>query len=306
MRAGSLSLTIGLIATIAAATARPLEAQQLSYPVSEGLFAPVTLIGTQQINNNSIAFSQDVPGVAKTEDHPAPAHTGFGAFVRATGSDFAAFPKRRSTWVLLGIGAAGALLVHPADDNLNAHLAGSKAIDRFWAPGKIIGSAGTQAAVSLGLYLGGRYFVPVVEGQPRTNKWSHLGYDLLRGQIVSQAFVHGLKYAVRRDRPTGECCSFPSGHAASAFVAASILERHLGYRSAWPTLLIATYVATSRLHDNRHFASDVVFGSAIGMATGWMIVGRHGRNEYTLMPMPVPGGFAVALTRFGGGSPGKS
>ena len=81
--------------------------------------------------------------------------------------------------------------------------------------------------------------------------------------------------------------------------AASVLERHLGYRAAWPTLAIATYVGVSRLHDNRHFLSDVLFGSAIGMATGWTVVGRHGRNEYALVPLPVPGGMGVALTRVG-------
>jgi membrane-associated phospholipid phosphatase len=246
-----------------------------------------------------LTSSQDVPGVQKAEDHPAPQHTGFGAFVRTTGADFASFPRRPSTWVILGIGAAGALLAHPIDDNVNSHIAGSSFAKKFFAPGKVIGAAGTQAAVALGLYFGGRYFVPAAEGEPRTNKWSHLGYDLMRGQILTQAFVHGIKYAVRRDRPTGECCSFPSGHAASAFVAASILERHLGYRAAWPTLLAATYVATSRLHDNRHFLSDVIFGSSIGMATGWTIVGRHGRNEYALVPTPVQGGFAIALTRTG-------
>ena len=81
-----------------------------------------------------------------------------------------------------------------------------------------------------------------------------------------------------------------------------MLERHLGYRAAWPTLLIATYVGVSRLHENKHFLSDVVFGSAVGMATGWTVVGRHGRNEYALMPTPVHGGMAIALTRVSGDS----
>ena len=300
MRAAQF-LTFASCLALGSAASGTAGAQELSSHLPQQLFEPSELVGTHAMNT-PVAFSQDVPAVTRTEDHPVPQHTGFNAFVRATGSDFAAFPRRTSTWVLLGIGAGAALLVHPTDDDVNAHLVGSKAVNRLWAPGKIIGSAGTQAALSLGLYFGGRYLVPAVEGEPRTNKWSHLGYDLLRGQILSQAFIHGIKYAVRRDRPTGECCSFPSGHAASAFVTASILERHLGYRAAWPTLVAATYVATSRLHDNRHFVSDVVFGSAIGMATGWTIVGRHGRNEYTLMPMPVRGGFALALTRVGGGA----
>ena len=67
--------------------------------------------------------------------------------------------------------------------------------------------------------------------------------------------------------------------------------------AAWPTLLIATYVAMSRLHDNRHFLSDVVFGSAVGISTGWTVVGRHGRSQFALTPMPIPGGMGVALSR---------
>lgn len=300
MRAGHWFLTVGLVFAVGAATAQPAGAQELSSRFSQPLFAPAQLVGTGHAS--VVVFDQDVPGVVKTEEHPAPQHTGFSAFARALGSDFAAFPRRPSTWVILGIGAGAALLAHPIDDDVNAHLVGSKSFSRFWEPGHIVGSVGVQGGLALGLYFGGRYLVPAVQGQPRTNKWSHLGYDLLRAQLLSQAFIQGIKLGVRRDRPSGDCCGFPSGHAASAFATAAVLERHLGYRAAWPTLLAATYVATSRLHDNVHFLSDVLFGSAIGMATGWTVVGRHGRNEYTLLPVPVRGGFALALTRLGGGS----
>ena len=242
------------------------------------LFAPANLVGTTR-PRPSRAVTQVLPLPDPAQAPPTPPSTGFRAIVRTTGSDFAAFPRRTSTWVILGVGAASALLAHPADDDANAHLVGSPAVGRFFAPGKWIGSAWVQGGASIGLYLGGRYLVPEVDGQPKTNRISHLGYDLLRAQILTQAFVHSIKFAVRRDRPTGECCSFPSGHAATAFASASVLERHLGYRAAWPTLLVATYVAVSRLHDNRHFLSDIVFGSSIGLATGWTVVGRHGRDE---------------------------
>ena len=131
---------------------------------------------------------------------------------------------------------------------------------------------------------------------PKTNKVSHLGFDLIRALVVSQALTQGIKQAVRRDRPTGECCAFPSGHASATFAVASVLERHLGYRGAWPTFLIASYVAASRLHDNRHFLSDVLFGGALGIASGWTVVGRHGRSSYALMPVPVRGGLMLSLT----------
>ena len=247
----------------------------------------------------TLALVQDAAAVqvAQAEVHPEPAHTGFGALAKDTLGDFKAFPRRRSTWVILGIGAAAAGLVHPEDPEINSHLVGSKAVGRLWAPGKWIGSAPVQIGASLGLYVIGRYVVPAAEGEPRTNKLSHLGFDLLRAQILSQTFVQAIKHTVRRDRPTGECCSFPSGHAATAFAAAAVLERHFGYRAAWPTLAIASYVATSRLHDNRHFASDVLFGSAIGMATGWTIVGRHGRSQYALLPVPMRGGVALSISK---------
>jgi len=296
------SCVVALITALAVITPGIARSQELPGGVRHSLFAPADLVGSQRPTR--LAATQDLPGVTKDEEHPTPPSTGFRAFLRTTGADFMAFPRRPSTWVILGVGAAAALLAHPIDDNLNGHIAGSPAVGRFFAPGKVLGAAGTQVAASVGLYVAGRFLVPVVEGQPRTNKYSHLGYDLLRAQILSQAFIHGIKYTIRRDRPTGECCSFPSGHAATAFAAASVLERHLGYRAAWPTLVIATYVATSRLHDNRHFLSDVLFGSSIGMATGWTIVGRHGRNEYALVPMPVRGGMGIALTRVGRDSPG--
>ena len=229
--------------------------------------------------------------------HPAPAHTGWRSLFKETGKDFLAFPRRRSTWVILGVGGAAAALVHPFDDTFNAHLSGDGA-GRFFALGKYLGAAYTQVGVALGMYVYGRLTADkAADGRRVTNKWTHLGFDLLRAQMVSQVLVQSIKYTVQRDRPTGECCAFPSGHAATAFAVASVIERHFGYRLAWPTLLAATYVAASRLHDNRHYLSDVVFGASLGMATGWTVVGRHGRDAYALVPTPVRGGMLLSVVR---------
>ena len=228
---------------------------------------------------------------------PTPAHTGWATLFKDTGRDFVAFPRRRSTWTLLAIGGAGALAAHPADDYVEHHIVGnSKASDAFKL-GKWAGSAYVEAAAPVGLWVIGRYVVPVGADGVRTNKVSHLGFDLLRAQMVTQTLVLGVKQAVRRDRPTGECCAFPSGHAASAFAMAAVLERHLGYRASWPALAVASYVAASRLVDNRHFLSDVVFGAALGEAAGWTVVGRHGRSEYAFHPVPVPRGMMFAFVR---------
>jgi membrane-associated phospholipid phosphatase len=254
-----------------------------------GLFAPDTPLRVP-----AASMAPDPPMLLDTQDEtpPVPQGTGFRSLLKDSGRDFLAFPKRKSTWVLLGVGGAAAALAHPADPHVNAHLN-----PKWFVAGKYIGSAYTQVGVALGLYAIGRFVVPTVEGGPKTNKYSHLGFDLLRAQILTQVLVQAIKVSVQRNRPTGECCAFPSGHAASAFAAASVLERHLGYRFAWPTVVTASYVAMSRLSDNRHYLSDVIFGSALGIASGWTVVGRHGRDSYALMPVSVPGGMAVMLAR---------
>ena len=232
--------------------------------------------------------------------HPAPAHTGFKALVFETASDFKAFPRRKSTWVILGVGGAAAALVHPLDDNVNETITGSDAVGKFFAAGKWIGSAYVQVGTAVGLYVNGRYAMPHADGAPKTNKVSHLGFDLLRALAVSQALTQGIKVAAQRDRPTGSAARFvgPLVGGVRDRVGARASSR---LPRAWPTYVVASYVAASRLHDNRHFLSDVVFGSALGIASGWTVVGRHGRSNDALMPAPTRGGMMVSLTKIGNG-----
>jgi len=243
------------------------------------------------------AASSPAQTAPNNEAPPTPEHTGWATLVKDTAHDFVAFPRRKSTWTLLGVGAAAALATHPADDYVERHIVGNNTAENVFKLGKWVGSAEVEVGTAVGLWVLGRYVFAPAKDEPRGNKVSHLGLDLIRAQILSQALVQGIKYSVRRDRPTGECCAFPSGHSATAFALASVLERHLGYRASWPALAGATYVATSRLVDNRHFLSDVMFGAAVGMASGWTVVGRHGRDSYALQPVPIRGGTMVALVR---------
>src|SRR5262245_51131418 len=171
---------------------------------------------------------------------PPVEHTGLATLGRDVFLDFTHFPRRESTWIILGVGGGLALLAHPYDDDVNGRLASSSSADKFWKPGHIIGGP-VMWGVPVALYVGGRYIVPHATDGDQTNKWSHLGLDLLRAEIVTEAIVQGLKVSTQRTRPDGsDNRSFPSGHAASTFALASVLERHLGYRFAWPTVAIAT------------------------------------------------------------------
>ena len=244
----------------------------------------------------NLAPAADAAAPQGQEPHPAPKRTGVSALVHSIGSDFKSFPPRKSTWVILGVGAAAAALTHPLDQEVNEHFSNSSGAG-FFAPGKYLGSFYVQLGTASGLYLFGRYAMKPADGESRTNKVSHLGFDMVRALVISQSLTQGMKYAVQRDRPTGECCAFPSGHASAAFATASVIERHLGARGAWPTFVVASYVAVSRIKDNRHYLSDVVFGAALGIVSGWTVVGRHGRSEYTMIPMPTRGGMMIAVIR---------
>jgi membrane-associated phospholipid phosphatase len=239
------------------------------------------------------------PAPQSDTKEPVPAHarTGWSTLLKDTAQDFVTFPKRPSTWVILGIGAGSAGLAHLEDDYVVSHATGNEDADKAFALGQWVGSMYVQVGSAVGLWAVGRYVVAPIEDEPRTNKVSEIGFDLIRAQILSQGVTQGMKLAFRRDRPTGECCAFPSGHAAAAFAAAAVLERHVGYRASWPAMLGATYVAASRLVDNRHFLSDVLMGAAVGTASGWTVVGRRGPNQFALQPVPVAGGVIVTLTR---------
>ena len=218
---------------------------------------------------------------------PPPAHTGVKATLKAIPGDFAHLPTWRNAGILAG-GGLLALAVHPVDDDVNAHLSGAHG---FFVPGKFLGQGYTLVGISLASYAFGR--------ATDNHVVSHLGMDLLRSAVVSGTLTYAIKLSVRRNRPsTGKCCSFPSGHASGTFAFASVLWRHLGWKAAVPTYTIASYVAMSRLHENVHFLSDVVFGAAVGMVSGRAVT-RHDRHFYgfQIQPVPVPGGAGVMVAR---------
>ena len=97
-----------------------------------------------------------------------------------------------------------------------------------------------------------------------------------RSWYLSQGLVHAGKFASHRSRPDGsDPYSLPSGHTASAFATATVLQRHFGWKAGIPAYGFGAYVAASRMSANKHHLSDVVIGAAIGVAAGRTVtVGR--------------------------------
>lgn len=73
------------------------------------------------------------------------------------------------------------------------------------------------------------------------------------------------KYAVQRERPNGSTRSFPSGHTATTFSAATFLQQRYGAWYGIPAYSLATLTGFSRVKSHQHWTSDVIAGAAIAV-----------------------------------------
>lgn len=87
--------------------------------------------------------------------------------------------------------------------------------------------------------------------------------------VTMAAVTKGAKMAFKESRPDGNGeDAFPSGHTAISFMCAEFLWQE--YRASKPWIgytgyALAAGVAYLRVHNNRHWVSDVVAGAAVGM-----------------------------------------
>lgn len=94
--------------------------------------------------------------------------------------------------------------------------------------------------------------------------------------------------------------SWPSGHTTLAFAVATAF--HLKYENPWvsvPAYSLASLAGWSRLHDDRHWASDVFAGATIGIVVTRAIFrarGERGGASASVHPFIFPNGAGVAYT----------
>jgi membrane-associated phospholipid phosphatase len=143
--------------------------------------------------------------------------------------------------------------------------------------------AGSVAALAVGRLTG-------------NERLSDVGLRTTEAVLASGAIVAVTKGIMGRQRPFLEkndpadffvgrgfgdagLTSFPSGHTAAAFSAATVLS--LEARRSWPrasyviTPLLygsATAVGLARMYDSRHWASDVALGATVGTLTGIQVM----------------------------------
>ena len=211
----------------------------------------------------------------------------FRSLFTGLATDFRRLPSAE-TGIIIGALGAGAGLVGSRDARITLNATRSAALDTLFEPGETLGGGVLQAGGAMAVYAVGRL--------ARSAPIARVGADLVRAQMVNAVLTQGIKLTVGRTRPDGSAFSFPSGHTSSAFATAAVLQRHFGWATGVPAYALATYIAGSRLQENKHFASDVIFGAAIGVVAGRTVTIGHGRARFALAPIAAPGGGGIGLT----------
>jgi membrane-associated phospholipid phosphatase len=228
-------------------------------------------------------------------------------------------------FVIVGGFAVGTVAMFPFDQRLAKHLTNPGAqANRFFKNA----STGIEWIASPGSYFIGGTLYAV----GRIGHWERvadLGWHGTEAVFLADVATYALKGIAGRGRPyvskdtnphdfrflkgfrNGDRQSFPSGHATSAFAAAAAVTAETG--TWWPksTWVIgplmyggATMVGLSRMYHNKHWASDVVLGAAIGTVGGQKVVqyshahpGWIDRELLHVSAMPNgDGGWALAWT----------
>ncbi|WP_051584806.1 phosphatase PAP2 family protein [Pedobacter jeongneungensis] len=145
-------------------------------------------------------------------------------------------------------------------------------------------------------------------------KGKHNLFDASMLYVTSAAIMgvstHFVKQGVGRERPDDSGTnSFPSGHTASAFMAAEFL--HQEYKDVNPWIgyagyFVATATGTLRMYNNKHWFSDVVAGAGFGIASTKIayliypymksLFTTKKEGNFTLMPFHQPGSAGLMLS----------
>lgn len=168
------------------------------------------------------------------------------------------------------------VLVYALDDDIQRMFEGHT--EETSDAAKAITSLGNGAVLTgliTALYAGGE-----ISDSDSLRKTSLLSLESL---VTSGVIVRGMKILFGRARPeTSESKnifypfslkssynSFPSGHSSSAFAVAAVIATQS--KKAYVDVLaygLAGLIAASRVYMNKHWTSDIFFGSVIGYAVG--------------------------------------
>ena len=225
--------------------------------------------------------------------------------------EFLAAPFRTDNsaiWGTLAVaGVVGVTYLYDDDIRDEVRRNRNRTLNRATDTGNIVGHPLLHLGVAGAVWGGG-----LLADSPR---WRDTGLMMGEAAVIADAATFVLKQSVGRARPlTGsgkgsfrpfqfesDFDSFPSMHTASSFAMASVLTRTSG-SAAVGILSYATaaFAGFSRMYDDKHWASDVLLGAAIGELAGRVVTNYHARKgRVTVVPSVSGSSAGLALvTKF--------
>lgn len=172
---------------------------------------------------------------------------------------------------LLLLGVAGGFSIwgeFDFDERVDSQLRGRKIINKDWtiATGTS-GHPGTHFALAAGIYAHGLL--------SDNNTTYDFGKTLTHALVLNGLATVGLKVAAWNHVPNGELFGWPSGHTSSTMTVASVVHEYYGLLPAAPLYALTGLVMYERMITGEHWASDVIFGAAMGYVIGHTVAGGH-------------------------------
>jgi membrane-associated phospholipid phosphatase len=187
-------------------------------------------------------------------------------------------------WVAFAGTLAVVAASHAFDERVRTHFASpSDALNGGQDPNSLRDAAPTLAIIGgTFLYAG---FLRDHDGYRET--WA-----MIEAGVFSTATAELMSRAIGRERPDATASanewrqggdSFPSVHVTAAFAVGTVLAEGGNDKYRWLRRIlgygIAVGTAYERLHENAHWLSDTVAGSALGIATARFSLNREGATN---------------------------
>lgn len=200
--------------------------------------------------------------------------------------------------VILGAGAGSAIPLSQTDADQKIQDKIENSLRNFADIGDIGGNALTLAGINTTLYIYSDF--------TENNKLLETSKALIEANIITSVMTGALKLSLGRERPDGSGSrfnsSFPSGHVSGSFTLASVFDSMYGYKVGIPLYAFAGFVGLSRISDNKHYLSDVIFGAGLGTVVGRGVAkihkDEHREHRLTILPYTdgVNSGLSITLS----------
>lgn len=203
----------------------------------------------------------------------------------------------RSDWLTFGGVLVTIAAAHQFDGEVRDHFeTGSRAVPNGTDPNSL------RDAIPAAAMLAGTWAFATLSDDSAGRVES---YTMLEAASFSSITTLALRFAAGRERPSqtpqvndwrAGGTSFPSLHASAAFAIGTVLAESGGDDFRWIRRILGYGAASAtvylRLHDNAHWLSDTVAGSAIGISTAVFSMNRreYRARRWDISVAPLQGG----------------